>query len=451
SAVSIVDESLQEAGAWLASATASAEAATDETVSLDVFTVSIEDETSAENQLCSALFNGVTAVLDLTAGGWEYGRTTATRLAVPYVHGQISIAQHVAAVDSLLETRNATDAALIFSGEDELDQALYYLVEGSSVRVIVLVGLDQNSTSSLRRMRPAPAYYVLFGTGRECALLFDQAVQQGFVTRDSRWTVAITGTDPENFRSQSVPSATTVTVMSPDPENCCVAQNLQPGCDCNQVNMPEQLTSNLVLILTKALKASGAGDVKGECSALPQQAPPTQAFVSAFKKELSSWSGAVWKEESHKVSFSTSFHYTAVTGTKRTSIGSWSSDAGITLEPLFQHTPIKRFFRVGSVESRPWFYEDSDPDGITYEGYKGYCVELALRLAAMMEFDFTFVSPQDGKFGAKTTNGSWNGLVADLANGETDLIVAPLTMTSEREEVIDFVTPYFDQSGISIG
>ena len=33
----------------------------------------------------------------------------------------------------------------------------------------------------------------------------------------------------------------------------------------------------------------------------------------------------------------------------------------------------------------------------------------------------------------------------------TDMIVAPLTMTSEREEVIDFVAPYFDQSGISIG
>jgi hypothetical protein len=34
---------------------------------------------------------------------------------------------------------------------------------------------------------------------------------------------------------------------------------------------------------------------------------------------------------------------------------------------------------------------------------------------------------------------------------ETDIVIAPLTMTSEREEVIDFVAPYFDQSGISIG
>lgn len=30
-------------------------------------------------------------------------------------------------------------------------------------------------------------------------------------------------------------------------------------------------------------------------------------------------------------------------------------------------------------------------------------------------------------------------------------MIAALTMTSEREEVIDFVAPYFEQSGILIG
>lgn len=33
---------------------------------------------------------------------------------------------------------------------------------------------------------------------------------------------------------------------------------------------------------------------------------------------------------------------------------------------------------------------------------------------------------------------------------EIDMIVAALSMTSEREEVVDFVSPYFDQAGISI-
>ena len=37
------------------------------------------------------------------------------------------------------------------------------------------------------------------------------------------------------------------------------------------------------------------------------------------------------------------------------------------------------------------------------------------------------------------------GLVGDLISGEIDISVATLTMTTEREEVIDFVSPYFDQ------
>ena len=48
------------------------------------------------------------------------------------------------------------------------------------------------------------------------------------------------------------------------------------------------------------------------------------------------------------------------------------------------------------------------------------------------------------------SSGEWSGLVGDLVSGRLDIVVAPMTMTSEREEVVDFVAPYFDQSGISI-
>ena len=35
-------------------------------------------------------------------------------------------------------------------------------------------------------------------------------------------------------------------------------------------------------------------------------------------------------------------------------------------------------------------------------------------------------------------------------NDEIDIALSSLTITSSREEVVDFITPYFDQSGISI-
>lgn len=36
-------------------------------------------------------------------------------------------------------------------------------------------------------------------------------------------------------------------------------------------------------------------------------------------------------------------------------------------------------------------------------------------------------------------------------NQEIDIAVAPMIMTADREEVIDFVEPTFGQTGISIG
>jgi len=83
-----------------------------------------------------------------------------------------------------------------------------------------------------------------------------------------------------------------------------------------------------------------------------------------------------------------------------------------------------------------------------------------------MDFDYEIVPSANRQYGAKLENGglnkqfgkqfmaslsgTWTGVVGDLITGEIDISVATLTMTTEREEVIDFVAPYFDQSGISI-
>ena len=89
------------------------------------------------------------------------------------------------------------------------------------------------------------------------------------------------------------------------------------------------------------------------------------------------------------------------------------------------------------------YLDDSKPN----KGIKGYCIDLLEKIATEMKFDYEIVASQH--YGAKI-NGTWNGVVGNLISGEIDISVATLTMTTEREEVIDFVAPYFDQSGISI-
>lgn len=120
-------------------------------------------------------------------------------------------------------------------------------------------------------------------------------------------------------------------------------------------------------------------------------------------------------------------------------------------------TSPKRFLRIGIVESIPWTYRKRDPiskrlilDENNEPIYEGYCIDFIKKLAEAMNFTYELVPPTSGKFGEKLGDGSFDGVVGDLIEGETDIIVAALKMTAEREEFIDFVAPYFEQTGISI-
>ena len=67
------------------------------------------------SKVCQELSKGANVVLDITAGGWFYGRQMAEKFGLPYVHLQVSIYQWMFAADQLLQSGNATDAALVFS------------------------------------------------------------------------------------------------------------------------------------------------------------------------------------------------------------------------------------------------------------------------------------------------------------------------------------------------
>jgi hypothetical protein len=58
---------------------------------------------------------------------------------------------------------------------------------------------------------------------------------------------------------------------------------------------------------------------------------------------------------------------------------------------------------------------------------------------------------KDGKHGSENPNAvsGWDGMIGELIRHEADLAVAPLTITSERERVVDFSKPFMSL-GISI-
>lgn len=80
---------------------------------------------------------------------------------------------------------------------------------------------------------------------------------------------------------------------------------------------------------------------------------------------------------------------------------------------------------------------------------EGYCIDLLEKLSESLHFRYKVGVVKDGKYGALAPNGSWSGMIGEVVRKEADLAVAPLTITSVREEAVDFTQPFL-HTGIGI-
>ena len=87
----------------------------------------------------------------------------------------------------------------------------------------------------------------------------------------------------------------------------------------------------------------------------------------------------------------------------------------------------------------------------TFDQLYGYCVDLArLICEKKLEIPCKFRIVKDNSFGNKPINDQpWNGMIGELVRHEADMAIAPLTITSQRESVVDFSKPWMNL-GISI-
>ncbi|WAQ98649.1 GLRK-like protein [Mya arenaria] len=81
--------------------------------------------------------------------------------------------------------------------------------------------------------------------------------------------------------------------------------------------------------------------------------------------------------------------------------------------------------------------------------FVGYCVDIAKRVSEIVGFDYEICRVKDGNYGEKLENETWNGIIGELTRDEVDLAIAPLTINSQRERVVDFTKPFMSL-GISI-
>ncbi|XP_039277641.1 uncharacterized protein LOC111046560 [Nilaparvata lugens] len=435
-----------------------------------IITLLRHEEDSTFQNMCKQLSIGASLVLDFTWTGWRRGRELCENIGVPYLKAAKPVFPLLRLVDDTLTSlRNATDSILIFENDLQLQQSLYYLVEFSRLRVYAVNGLNASWVKTISSMLPIPSNLVVIAQTNHINSIFKQAMRAKLIQMDDRWNLVFTDFNYERFHRGILSVATTLYTMKK--KACCPLAQLGENCVCPDTTEVESAFLNLLpkLIVDIFEKLTNSliytGPVIADCQNIKTNA--TNPLWTAFYRDISKVSSEngvgyarkmmeLYPRLEFQVVMTTSRQgYLPEVPTADSKLATWDTEFGLQTAPGLIVNPVKRFFRIGVAESIPWMFPVINPktgskllDDEGKEVWEGYCLDFIQRLAKEMNFDFELVKADS--FGERAPDGTWDGLVGDLSRGKTDIVVASLTMTSEREEVVDFVAPYFEQAGFTI-
>ncbi|KTF92669.1 hypothetical protein cypCar_00017067 [Cyprinus carpio] len=136
-------------------------------------------------------------------------------------------------------------------------------------------------------------------------------------------------------------------------------------------------------------------------------------------------------------------------------IGQWHSEQGLSMERKLPSlnvtdTLFNTTLTITTILENPYVMLRANHQELEgNERYEGFCVDMLKELADILKFKYRIRLVGDGVYGVSGTNGTWTGMVGELISRKADLAVAALTITAEREKVIDFSKPFMTL-GISI-
>ncbi|XP_019943541.1 glutamate receptor ionotropic, kainate 4 isoform X1 [Paralichthys olivaceus] len=136
-------------------------------------------------------------------------------------------------------------------------------------------------------------------------------------------------------------------------------------------------------------------------------------------------------------------------------IGLWHSEDGLSMEKKLPSinvtdTLFNTTLTITTILENPYVmlrHNHQELDG--NDRYEGFCVDMLKELADILKFKYRIRLVGDRLYGVPGANGTWTGMVGELISRKADLAVAGLTITAEREKVIDFSKPFMTL-GISI-
>ncbi|XP_073830096.1 ionotropic receptor 8a [Musca autumnalis] len=442
-----------------------------------------EDEDGMESNdrnmkiLCDILSaTGISVILDFTYEPWQQGLAFVQTHGIPYLRVDRILRPFLQMFTAFLQQKDATEVVMLVQNEQDKREAIQEMIHGFPFRTLILNaggGSDANKTDFvkiLRDLRPSPGYYGIFAKGSNMNTIFDKILKGNVFARAQEWHFIFLDTRDRVFKYKK--QAENANKIAVNPKAVCksllmkdvycqsgftfqramLLQIFRALIDIRQDNVrwlePIQIDCN-VTISDDAVEYRNDFDILDHFKLNDFMTFSSVSSMNKFQEEFESIAPLIYNVNA-SITFYSSEHEAA------TDLATWQNGE---LKKI-NHTisPAKKFFRIGTTEAIPWSYYRKNPttgelilDRNGEPIWEGFCIDMIESLAEKMNFDYEIVTPKKGKFGKRNVEtNEWDGLVGDLVSGETDFVVAALKMYSEREEYIDFLAPYFEQTGITI-
>ncbi|XP_016385319.1 glutamate receptor ionotropic, delta-1-like [Sinocyclocheilus rhinocerous] len=129
-------------------------------------------------------------------------------------------------------------------------------------------------------------------------------------------------------------------------------------------------------------------------------------------------------------------------------LATWDSDRGLNgslRENRAEHGMQGITLKVVTLLEEPFVMVAENILGQP-KSYKGFSIDVLDALAKILGFKYEMYQVADGKYGSPQANGSWNGMIGELIGKRADVAISAITITPERENVVDFSKRYLDYS-----
>ncbi|KAH8386835.1 hypothetical protein KR093_002841, partial [Drosophila rubida] len=438
---------------------------------------------------------GSTVIVDLSYNRWLQGQQLARAQGIGYVRLDTILRPFLDMFGDFMRQKRANNVAMIFQSTRDATEAMQQLLDGYPFRTLILdASGNEDFVQRLSSLRPPPTYYAMFARGSSMNSIYErvswptslpfkarnltrsfQVEKGGLFQRPAEWHLVFLDTRDRVFKyKRQVEFATRFTLNA---RAICRSMQMRDVYCTSGFTLQRGLLLDVIRSLVDAALVSEKfpQPVHTECNASAEVSDKTRDvnpwmdnvhwsnFVGyASPSEESAAPPALQQSEQQQLEeelltfvANISAGYYSNEHEAKTDLAIWSMGQLRLLNETI--SPSRRFFRVGTAESLPWSYLRRHPQ--THEPmrtrsgaliWEGYCIDFIARLAERLNFGYEIVAPETGHMGERNEQGEWDGVIGDLITGETDFAVAALKMYSEREEVVDFLPPYFEQTGISI-